>query len=83
VNTLFHLPNSSSKSRQGAPARTSHKHGIREQPIAGAVPAFVAFPAWNKWLNPRPFSVRQCPPNQDRPPRLRSCITFASRRESP
>jgi hypothetical protein len=61
--------------RQIAPGRSGPdqpQDGIHEQPIVRAVPAFVAFLAWNKWFNPPPFSVRQRPPNQDRPPQLRS-----------
>jgi hypothetical protein len=61
--------------RQVAPRRAGAdqpQHGINEQPIVRAVPTLVAFLAWNKWFNPPPFSVRQRPPNQDRPSQLRS-----------
>jgi hypothetical protein len=59
VNTLFDLPNSSGRSRQGRFGRDQAQHGVHEQPIVRAEPAFVAFLAWNKGLNPPPFSARR------------------------
>jgi hypothetical protein len=71
LNTLFHLPNSSGRSRHGAPARTNlTRHQRTDDCLRRAAP--VVFLARNKWLNPSPLPVRQYPPNQDRPPQLRS-----------
>src|SRR5712691_7457224 len=48
------------------------QHTVDEQPIVLAVPPLVAFLAWNKRFNAPPLRVRQLPPNQNRPPQLRS-----------
>src|SRR6516225_5585793 len=44
------------------------QYRVNEQTIVVAVPTLVALLAGNKWFNSLPLSVRQRPPNQDRPP---------------
>jgi len=48
------------------------KHGIDEQAIVLTVPPSVAFLTRDKSLNAPPLRVRKLPPNQYRPPQLRS-----------
>ena len=45
---------------------------IDEQTIVLAVSPLIALFAWNEWFDAPPLRVRQLPPNQDRPPKLRS-----------
>jgi hypothetical protein len=57
-----------------AEAVSAGKQPAEEWPVETqrAAPTFVASLAWNKWFNPPPFAIRQRPPNQGRPPQLRS-----------
>src|ERR1700730_14661630 len=48
------------------------QHSIDEQTMVLAVPSLVPCLARNKRLNAPPLRARQFPPNQDRPPQLRS-----------
>jgi hypothetical protein len=60
---------------QVTPRRTSAdqpQHSVNEQTIVLAVPTPITFLAWNKRLDAPPLRVREPPPNQDRPPKLRS-----------
>ena len=72
LKTLFHLPNSSGRSRQGAPARTSHNTASTNKrlslPWRPLSPCLVGI-SGSMPLNSR---VRQFSPNQDRPPQSRS-----------
>jgi len=62
-------------SRQIAPrcsGANQPKHSVDEQPVVLAVPPFVTFLTWNERFDAPPLRIRKCPPNQDRPPQLRS-----------
>jgi len=48
------------------------KAPLDEQAIVLAVPPFVSFLTRNQPLDAPPLRVRKFPPNQDRPPQLRS-----------
>src|SRR5437588_10025740 len=66
--TLFQLPNSGGRSRQGAPARAIHSTASTNKPIVVAVPPFVSLLTRNKPFDALPLRVRQFLPNQGRLP---------------